>query len=61
MKELENLLSKENLEKAKDIAGKAVEVIPDDLLNKVTGAGNPFENIPRVPTQPIDDGLREDG
>ena len=27
-------------------------------LSEAVGAGNPFENIPRVPTQPIDDELR---
>ena len=61
MKNMKDLLTKENVEKAKDVAAKVAEVIPEDMLNKVTGAGNPFENIPRVPTQPIDDELREDG
>ena len=38
---------------------KAAE-LQDEELNKVTGAGNPFENAPRVPEQPIDPSLRED-
>ena len=29
-------------------------------LNEVTGAGNPFSNVPRVPEQPIDPELRGD-
>ncbi len=61
MKNMKDLLTKENVEKAKDVAAKVAEVIPEDMLNKVTGAGNPFDKIPRVPTQPIDDELREDG
>ncbi len=35
--------------------------LPDDVLENVTGAGNPFENVPRVPTQSLDDNLRENG
>ena len=61
MKNMKDLLTKENVEKAKDVAAKVAEVIPEDMLNKVTGAGNPFDKIPRVPTHPIDDELREDG
>ena len=61
MDNLKNLLTPENLEKAKDAAEKVKEMIPDEMLEKVTGAGDPFADIPRVPEQPIDDGLREDG
>ena len=61
MKELKDLLTKENVEKVKDAAEKVAEALPDEVLDKVTGAGNPFDKIPRVPTQPIDDELREDG
>ena len=32
-----------------------------DELDAVTGAGDPFADIPSVPTQPIDDELRKDG
>ena len=60
MKELKNLLNQETVEKVKETAEKVAEVIPEELLEKATGAGNPFDNIPRVPTQPIDDELRED-
>ena len=60
MKELKNLLNQETVEKVEETAEKVAEVIPEELLEKATGAGNPFDNIPRVPTQPIDDELRED-
>ena len=46
---------------AKEAAEPVIEALPDDLLDQITGAGNPFENIPRVPTQPIDEELRKDG
>ena len=36
-----------------------VEELKEEQLKKVNGAGNPFEDIPRVPTQPIDEELRE--
>ena len=61
MKELKDLLNKENIDKVKGAAEKIAEVIPEDMLDKVTGAGDPFEDFPRVPTQPIDPELREDG
>ena len=61
MENLKNLLTPENLEKAKGAAEKVKEMIPDEVLEKVTGAGDPFADIPGVPTQPIDDELRKDG
>ena len=61
MKELKDLMNKENVEKVKDAAGKIAEAIPEEMLDKISGAGNPFENIPRIPTQPIDEDLRRDG
>ena len=61
MKKLKDLLNKENVEKVKEAAEEVAEILPDDVLDKVTGEGNPFDQIPRVPTQPIDDKLREDG
>ncbi len=30
-------------------------------LNQVSGSGDPFEDVPRVPENPIDDDLRNDG
>ena len=60
MKELKDLMNQEAAEQVRSAAEKLAEKLPEDVLDKVTGAGNPFENIPRVPTQPIDDDLRED-
>ena len=42
-------------------AESVAEALPDELLDAVTGAGNPFDKLPRVPSRPIDDELREDG
>ena len=61
MDNLKNLLTPENLEKAKEAAEKVKEMIPDEVLEKVTGAGDPFADFPIVPTQPIDEDLRKDG
>ena len=47
----------EALKKA-DESLKILEEIDDDELDTVTGAGNPFADVPRVPTQNIDDDLR---
>lgn len=33
--------------------------LTEEELDRATGAGNPFEDVPRVPTQPIDDEVRE--
>ena len=60
MKKRKNLLNDKAAE-LKETAEPVVEALSDDVLDQVTGAGNPFENIPRVPTQPIDDELRQDG
>lgn len=59
MKDLKDLVNEENVQKVKDTAAKVAEAIPDEVLEKVTGAGNPFDNVPRVPTQPIDPELRD--
>ena len=55
---------KEQLEgKAPDLAeikdAEGVEELQNETLDKVSGAGNPFEDIPRVPNNPIDPELRE--
>ena len=42
MSNLKNLLTPENLEKAKDAVEKVKEMIPDEALENVTGAGDPF-------------------
>ena len=38
---------------------QGIEELSGDVLEQVNGAGNPFEDIDRVPTQPIDDDLRD--
>ena len=50
---------KEELKETLQQAEQKVEELSEDLLAQVNGAGNPFEDIPRVPTQPIDDKLRD--
>ena len=39
--------------------GDQAREIRIDELDRVTGTGNPFEEMPRVPTNPIDSELRE--
>ena len=58
--ELKDLLTKENMDKVKDVAAKAAEALPEDVLGKITGGENPFADTPRVPEKPIDPELRED-
>ena len=36
-------------------------VLDDDSLEEVSGGTNPFADIPRVPNQPIDSNVRENG
>lgn len=35
--------------------------LDDESLDRVTGAGNPFDGIPRPDPQPIDPDARENG
>ncbi len=58
----------ETLQNAKEAVSQADKALNDvmqeldlDELDDITGAGNPFGNLPRVPTQPIDDDLRNRG
>ena len=58
------LKKEKNLERdqqAKTAENKAMQELDDDALEEVTGAGNPFANIARVPTQSIDSNLRNKG
>ncbi len=50
---------KEELKEKNQQTKQQVEEVKEDLLEKVNGAGDPFDKIPRVPTQPIDEDLRE--
>ena len=55
------------LKQAKDAAEQAnkalsaMEELGEDELDEIAGAGNPLGNVPRIPTQPIDDDLRGNG
>ncbi len=48
---------------AKEPAGESNDLksVPEETLDTVSGAGNPWEGIPSVPQQPIDDELRTRG
>ena len=56
-KEKNNELNKQ----VKEAEGKTMQELDDDALDEVTGAGNPFANVSRVPTQKIDSTLRNKG
>ena len=49
-----------NMKKEKNIPNAPEEVMDQPLelteeeLDQASGAGNPFDDLPRVPTQPID-------
>ena len=45
--------------KPEEVKKQPVE-LTDEEMDKVTGAGDPFKDVPRVPNQPIDPELRED-
>ena len=45
-------------EQANKAVGSAMQELGDDELDEIAGAGNPFANVPRVPTQPIDEDMR---
>ena len=47
---------KNNDPKARTVEGHYdIEPIPDDMLDSVSGAGNPWENVSGVPLLPFDD------
>jgi len=49
---------KNNDPKARTVEGHYdIEPIPDDMLDSVSGAGNPWENVKGVPLKPIDDDI----
>ena len=58
MKERKELLNQETAEQVRGAAETIAEALPEDALEQVAGAGNPFENSPRVPTAGIDEDLR---
>jgi len=51
---------KNNDPKARTVEGHYdIEPIPDDMLDSVSGAGNPWEKVKGVPQEPIDKELRD--
>ena len=52
---------KEEKTKAAKEQDKAMQDLSDEELDKVSGAGDPFANRPRVTNQKIDDSLRNKG
>ena len=57
MKDKNNKILKEQEKKADDV----MQELDDEAMDQVSGAGNPFANAARVPTQKIDSKLRNDG
>ena len=51
---------KDKLQKKPEALAEEPVALDLEDLNEVTGAGNPFSNVPRVPEQPIDPELRGD-
>ena len=58
-KSLQN--AKEAVSQADKALNQAMEELDLDDLDDISGGGNPFGNLPRVATQPIDDNLRGKG
>ena len=55
---------KETVRETENVAEQALgamEKLGEDELDGIAGAGNPFADVPRVPTQPIDEDLRGKG
>ena len=38
-----------------------LQPVPEENLDAVNGAGNPWEGVPSVPQQPVDEELRKRG
>ena len=50
--------NKENVILENKALNGAMQELGDDELDEIAGAGNPFANVARVPTQPIDEDMR---
>lgn len=53
-------MENKKLDKQEKLEDEVLELTQDELA-RVTGGDDPFANTDRVPEQPIDDELREDG
>lgn len=54
------IMENKKLDKQEKLEDVVLELTQDELA-RVTGGDDPFANTDRVPEQPIDDELREDG
>jgi hypothetical protein len=50
-----------SLSETKENAQEDMKELSVEELEQVNGAGNPFEDVPRVPVKPVDDKLRNKG
>ena len=57
MKDKKETIRKETENKAQDV----MQELDDKDMDQVSGAGNPFANAARVPTQKIDSKVRNNG
>ena len=57
MKDNKETVKKETENKAQDV----MQELDDKDMDHVSGAGNPFANAARVPTQKIDSKMRNNG
>ena len=53
--------AKDAVEQANKALADVMQELDDSSLDQVVGAGDPFGDIPRVDTQPIDPNARENG
>lgn len=53
--------NRETEKQALDALTEGMQELDDETMHQVSGAGNPFGDVPRVPTKPIDDDLRGNG
>ena len=53
--------NKENVILENKALNGAMQELGDDELDEIAGAGNTFARLPRVPTQPIDEDMRNKG
>ncbi|MBR4656232.1 MAG: hypothetical protein IKO68_06605 [Oscillospiraceae bacterium] len=51
----------EDLKKEQENVSDVMQELSDDVMDQVSGAGNPFADIPRADNQSIDSDLRSNG
>ena len=53
--------AQEAVEQANRALTDVMQELDDDALDAVAGGGDPFSQLPRVPTQSVDPNLRDKG